>query len=300
MSTIMAESPLHQQSLLMLRLPRELRDMIYPHIVAETHPIPLSAPNPHAITSPRASHPTIAAEALESFYQTNTFILDFHIIPRHISPLRWGPHPALLPHIRHLHVQTSEPLTYSRHLNYSDAEHWHAQTPDRGRWSKLLDLPRLETLAVYMQKTEEPYFLFQVFSPVIYELRARDPAPDVTFLVSFDDVLEKEWHAPRWAVRENDDYEPMGYTDVTEVFAVPTDEDREFVAKHIRGPRRILGTSVRYGLLDQSPASRRALAKAYVTKDPPLLRVLMERHYQEYKKAREEDIKDAAGSETVS
>lgn len=69
--------------------------------------------------------------------------------------------------------------------------------------------------------------------------------------------------------------------------APPTTEDEDYVQKYLYEFANIKAMPesrhFAMGLLDQSPASRRALAKYYAVPEPNLLRCLMRDHFEFYR-----------------
>lgn len=286
----MERTSLKEHSLRLLRLPRELRDMIYPYLVAERNPISLSDSKPHPITDPTYSNAVVAPEALEAYYTHNTFILSIQPTKLPLASQRWGPHLEVAQsHARSIIIAAEEPVKLlPPTLSFSDFEVQHANSPGRQIWRELLELPKLANLTIQMQKYYDDRFSWMLFAPVVMSLRQQKPDLEFHFTVSFDAHLEKFWNDPMWSRIPNidmvDTYQPMGYIDMTELFDKPSQEDMDYVQEYLPDKLMPRGRSIRSGLLDAVPAERRSLGHLYVVKEPNLLRVLMEEHFEVYKR----------------
>ncbi|KAF2188311.1 hypothetical protein K469DRAFT_703816 [Zopfia rhizophila CBS 207.26] len=274
---------------LLLRLPRELRDMIYPNIIIETKPIPLISPSPHSLTSPTQSNSTIATEAMEAFYTYNTFVVN-------LSPDSfadgdsWGSDPGAKLFLRNIIVYGSEVLDPLAPQTPQEFEELYSNSLHRWIWESLLSLPKLEKLEIRLMKKREGNIDVRDLAPIIHALRERWPNIDITVSVSFDDILSEAWYDPFWATfngGEENPYQAAGYIDVSDFFCSPSDEDRRYVEEYLPRRKMPMGRNARLGLLDHSPQERRALGVHYVVKEPALFRVMMEEHYQVYKKCKE-------------
>jgi hypothetical protein len=164
----------------------------------------------------------------------------------------------------------------------------------RVQWLSLLDLPRLESLTIEMQKTLFSGFVWADFTPILFHLRHTLPKLNLTFKLSFDALLKAKWEVLSlldpvnggWTL-QTDPYLPMGYADATELIEAPSEQDRAYVREHIEEGSTDVGTrDACRGLLDETPESRRALAVHYVVKEPELLRCLMEEHWGIWKRER--------------
>jgi hypothetical protein len=78
----------------------------------------------------------------------------------------------------------------------------------------------------------------------------------------------------------------MGFVDMSNLIAEPTDGDRRYVEEHLPLTRDLGERDCVNSLLYEFPSSRRVLAPFYMVKDTPLLAVLMQEHYEIYKRAR--------------
>ena len=155
---------------------------------------------------------------------------------------------------------------------------------------ELLDLPRLESLTINMQKHSCDQFFWANFSPIIYQLRSNLPKLQITFNVSFDKVLKHSWDSPEWTSNGQNpkDYEPMGYVDVSELIEKPSQADVAYVdSHHVVKTTETKGRDAIRGLLAESHANRRHLGPYYVVKEPNLLRVLMQEHWEVYNQLKE-------------
>lgn len=274
-----------------LRLPRELRDLIYPYIVIEDTPIHLSRTAWHL----KITNPIVFAEYLEAVYTHNTVIVTFsdpiHIRYGTTPGSIWGLHPQFKQYIRHLVVETTEARLHETKLLQLERECTVTNPEVRKEWTELLELPRLEDLTINMQKYSASQFAWANFSPILYQLRDNLPKLTITFNISYDRLLEIYWHDTVWPQSENtteDDYEEMGYVEVSELIAAPSAEDKDYVEMYMKNEIRTKGIDAIEGMLSESAANRRVLGPHYVVKEPALLRVLMEEHWQVYKKFREE------------
>jgi hypothetical protein len=283
---------------LMLTLPRELRDLIYFYIVVEDDlPLDVTATELQA----PLHHSGISAEWLEAIYTHRICSVTFSdpgmirtkMVPHNI----WGTHPQHKRFIRRLIVNVTEsPLLFPNDHEHIERMCTIEKPEVRQEWTELLVLPRLESLRINMQKQHGSVFNYANFNPILYQLREQRPRLDITFHISFDTLLGREWnnelalHAgrqPGWTPNDDDLYVPMGFANVTELIEPPTDKDREYVEAYLPectdpGSRTIVG-----GLLDETSINRRLLAQHYVVKEPELLRVLMAKQYAVYKAARD-------------
>jgi hypothetical protein len=278
----------------LLQLPRELRDLIYPHIVREDSPIDITNRD---IQVP-LSFSILSAEWLEATYAHNTCSVTFYDFSLNEGiPARslWGASPYHKRFIRDLEVNATEGLPQEKELKALELECTTKRPHHRQKWNELLDLPRLESLTIQFQKRNRSVFVWADFSPILYQLRERNPKLRITFNISFDEILEHQWsvdsflHEERggWTTRalEDDSYLPMGFVDMSELVQPPDDDDRAYVEEHLLGSREIGSRDVVRGLLDETPTNRRVLARCYVVKEPPLLRMRMAEHFAIYKRA---------------
>lgn len=272
-----------------LALPRELRDLIYPYIVTQDAPINLTNTD---ISSP-VSHPLIAAEWLEAIYTYNTCSVTFSyeatLRYKKLRPSIWGAHAEYKSYIRRLIVNADEaPYEHLHNLEKLEEKYRSGGSMSRLEWTDLLELPRLESLTINLQKTHPKVFSWTNFSPILYEIREQIPRLCIIFKVSFDAILESIWNEMTFVDNVHDgNYEPMGFVDVSELIAAPTDEDRGYVDEHMRGSRDLGKRDIVRGLLDESAEDRRVLAQYYLVKESSLLRVLMAKQYEIYKRIRE-------------
>ncbi|KAF2467605.1 uncharacterized protein BDR25DRAFT_305393 [Lindgomyces ingoldianus] len=285
----------------LLRLPRELRDIIYRYAFFSSSPIYFSRPvHPLFVSSPY-THPTIGEEALEAFYSCNTFVVGS---PR--SNDQWGKYLSYNPLIRHLVIHVEEELNEPAISTISDVQEYESRRlsgadPVRRNWEKLLEFPKLATLTINLEKIRDNSFSFRTFAPIIYTLRAQHPKLVLKFCVSFDTILQSAWDDPywshpNWAVNgiNEESFNEAGPIDVTELIAPPSEDDKKYVEEFLPNRRMPMGRSVKRGLLDCNVSEKKALAKHYVVKEPALLRVLMEEHYkiyQEYQKKVRETLR---------
>ncbi|KAH7062020.1 hypothetical protein BKA63DRAFT_573224 [Paraphoma chrysanthemicola] len=283
----------------LLRLPRELRDLVYSYIVREDSPVDLT--NGNIQISLR--YPIISAEWLEAVYTHNACSVTFYdsdlgdsVPPRSL----WGTFPSYKRHVRDLEVNATEALLQETELEALELECTTQQPRCRRRWNELLGLPCLENLTIKFQKRNRNSFAWANFSPILYRLRERNQRLRITFNVSFDNILEEHWSVDPflheggggWALRavEDEPYLPMGFVDMSELVDPPGDDDRAYVEEYLLGSREIGWRDVVRGLLDETPANRRVLAQCYVVKEPPLLRILMAEHYAVYKRTKNIDL----------
>lgn len=268
--------------------------MIYPDIVKEASPILLAStssttahPDPHPIACVLSSNPIIAAEALEAFYQCNTFILD---LDPYLGDRKMWIHDSIpRSYIRHLVVVVEEETWEESRpiVPFVEFEQKNWNSAKRRRWIELLTFPKLETLTVNMVKKERKTFFWMFFSPILYELRARNSGFQIRFNVSFDQMLEEEWNSSVWGgingLPVNEEFKPSGFIEVSGMFVPATDDDRQYVDDYL--PEKIMPAArdVISGLFAESPARRRDLGSLYFVSEPPLLRVLMDEHWVVFK-----------------
>jgi len=299
---------------LLLRLPRELRDQIYKQVLTVEQPLPIRDAYAHQIFSIFWKQPTLLAEALEIFYKVNTFVLDLEVDEQASPSETWGPYPHVKQHIRSLVVHCKERTHTSPErapiigVYHTEIEKQYRTSHDRRRWEQLLEIPALQKLNINMQKTSTHMLSADDFGPIVYELRARNPAFQVDFLISLDDMLKDLWNAPWWQQFNHapiltrvtgpaddvaDSYQPMGYTDVSYLMEPPSEADLQHVAEYfpeegaVSRPR-LVQQFAPMGLLDEEPHHRRQLAGSYIVREPELFRCLMNDRYETYKKIRQQ------------
>ncbi|KAJ4990299.1 hypothetical protein SVAN01_04181 [Stagonosporopsis vannaccii] len=284
---------------LFLRLPRELRDLIYADIFCDLAPIPLED-----VQNSLAAFPLLAPEEMirNTTYEAMEALYSHATIRISVAEPQPGEVTCSLGHstfpqyeklIRKLVVHAEEALLSGAasldHLEIDRRGRWQGT---RARWEALLQLPRLEKLTVYLQKEQNDRFCWADFTPVLLQLREHLPKLHMSFSVSFDTLLARYWSDPIWENHTepgNVDelpYDPMGFVDVTELVQLPTQEDFEYVHEHLSNHEETRGQDIVRGLLDETAPQRRALAVHYVVKEPALLRVRMLEHYEVYKKMR--------------
>ncbi|KAF2129591.1 hypothetical protein P153DRAFT_22269 [Dothidotthia symphoricarpi CBS 119687] len=266
-----------------LKLPRELRDLVYFYLVTDSSPIVVT----DVVLQPIIPHPTLAAEVLEATYTYNTFETTISHDAENASRNIWKQQAKYTKYIRHVIINTTEvginldACSDGSALERMEYDCTVRRPHIRKPWEDLLELPRLESLVINLQKRESAVFDWANFSPILYELRARLPQLHTTFNVSFDDILRVRWEDESWA--DPVPYIPMGFIDVSEMIAPPSDDDRKYVEKHLPNMRTTVSRDAVRGLLDESRAQRRSLGQYYVVKEPALLRLRMAEHYQVYK-----------------
>ncbi|KAJ8107778.1 hypothetical protein OPT61_g8632 [Boeremia exigua] len=272
-----------------LKLPRELRDLIYAEIFADSAIVPLD----HVQTEqPGSASLTVVgmeatdglgSEILEAFYTYSTFSVTFSEpgLDEFAGSIGCSAFPQYEKHIRKLVVHATETNLGEGSLEELELACRRSQRSNRAQWEGLLQLPRLEQVTVYLQKQMNDYFNWADFSPVLVQLRESLPQLRISFQISFDAMLETYWHGPNWS----DDltgvtYYPMGFVDVAELIAPPTAGDVAYVQEHLSGEMTTYGRDALRGLLDGSVSHRRALAVHYVVKEPELLRVRIMEHFE--------------------
>jgi hypothetical protein len=244
--------------------------------------------------------PSISTEFLEALYTHRTIHTTFtapDLLRNTTTPQNiWGPFPQSKHLIRHLTISTPEARFHSPTLSGLEHECRILHPELRLQWLSLLHFPRLETLTIKLQKSQNRGFTWANFSPILRHLRHTLPRLRIRLLVSFDEMLKAKWDMVSmldpvnggW-IMQPEPYLPMGFVDVSELMERPSEEDREYVRQHIgEGSMDAGGRDVYRGLLDETPESRRVLAVHYVVKEPALLRCLVEEHYGVYSRGREE------------
>ncbi|KAF2645596.1 hypothetical protein P280DRAFT_465399 [Massarina eburnea CBS 473.64] len=286
---------------LLLKLPRELRDGIYDHVLKQSGEVPLKASYLDGIPPLFWKDATLLAEALQNFYAVNTFVLSLETDAFKGLAKPWGPYPEAKTHIRHLVITCGERYSIKSAAEYEETA-WCSH--DRRRWSQLLELPNLRSLTVNLQKMHETSLFTMDFGPILYALRESRPGINITFNISFDEKLQSVFDDPWWSQFNHspqpvnqqfaafnappDRYKEMGFIDISELVAAPSEEDYRYVAEFL--PRKKMPAVPRAaeGLMSETAANRRVLGKYYVVKEPGLLRVLMEDQYRVYLKCEKE------------
>lgn len=269
-----------QLTSILLRLPRELRDLVYPHIVEETDPVDLNHARPHKITDPTRSNSIVASESLEAYYAHNTFIVTFSGYERLPPTQRWGPNITLVQsQIRTLVVECEEP-TSPLHPTLVE------QSIESHIWKELFSLPRLSNLEVRMQKRYDEELYWQPITPVLLYLQDQNPRFEFKFTISFDDLLETRWNCPTWPISD-DTSQLMGYFDITDMFARPTEKQKAYVQERRPDKQMPKGRSIQRYLSDFDPQSRRELGHLFIARDPDLLSVLVWEYFEVWKTSEE-------------
>jgi hypothetical protein len=273
-----------------MRLPRELRDMVWAYTVQQEEPVNITK----SIAQFNVANTTILAELREAAYTHNTLVVTFSN-PAHIqddtTPAIWGAHPEYKRHIQTLIVEVTEPPTYPTDLLAREGEYPRSESSLRKQWNELLYLPRLESLTINMQKLSATRFGWPVFTPILLQLRSSLPKLHITFNISFDDLLKPRWDDEAWDLAGStvplnaDEYDPMGFVDITELFDSPSEGDKEYVEEHCRERKEVVGRDAMRGLVYEYAQDRRELAMHYVVKEPELLRVMIQEHYEISKRA---------------
>jgi hypothetical protein len=285
------------------RLPRELRDFIWFYIVQDTTPFDISSPD---IPIP-PNNSALSSEYLEAVYThqtcrvtlTNPDLIDGgHQLGANI----WGPYPQHKRFVRHLVVSARESsVFFGNNVEESEYACTEEEPGLRREWLQLLELPRLESLKIEMQKTNNFDFGWMSFSPILYELREQKPDLRIRFFVCFDEMLKKRWDEygsaeAEHASPEAAEYSPMGFADVSELIDPPSEKDRGVVRLLRAAGNATFSLDIKSGLLDETPESRRRLASTYTAKEPEYMRVLAAEHYEIYKRIRDEKLNGIAES----
>ncbi|KAI8942665.1 hypothetical protein NX059_000716 [Plenodomus lindquistii] len=298
----------------LLRLPRELRDLIYTQLVTGLMVYELNDTD----ILPNINNLQLREELLEAFFSNVTCsIRHTNYLPLlNESCLRengwtypeqssesipsildqflqqssiWGAYTAYKPYIRRLEVQALEVELTETELLRLERECSVLRPEVRAEWTELLDLPRLEDLCITLSKTSPIQFHWANFSPILYELRARLPKLQITFDVDFDIMLHAAWDADGWddGIHVYPQFLGNGLVRVMGLVEPPSEEDRVYVDRYCTRKLETKGRNAIDGLLGEEPDQRRLLIPHYVVKEAALARVLMEEHYRIYKIARE-------------
>jgi hypothetical protein len=271
------------------KLPRELRDKIYAEALNADCPIQLTGDWLQHIPPMLRKNSDLLPEALEILPKIRPFTLDFDNLQ--VDEQSWARTCINLNDIRHLDIKCTELEESFVFEDLEEYEKKYQNLPSRRLWAGLMQFPRLQTLAIYMQKTRDNGSLNTFdFGPILYSLRAKHPKIDITFSMSFDEILRERWYDPTWYTNdvsaEAPPYEPMGFVDMSDLIAPPTSKDdtyvQEYLSAYMNTGRMPWNREIGHGLLDESPANRRLLAKHYAVKEPNLLRCLMRNHFEVY------------------
>jgi hypothetical protein len=270
-----------------LRLPRELRDLIYAEVERD-FPIDITNTDIHVAVE----HPIIQAEWLEAIVKHSIFNIDLsdpqELQNRTVQRCIWGTRgPLYESFMRRLVVNATEASLPQTSLEETEHECTTGSPWHRQEWNELLRLSQLEELTINLQKSQRKTFAWANFSPVVIQLREQLPKLRITLNVSFDTILEEAWNRDIEALYpDGGRYQPMGFVDMSNLIAEPTDGDRRYVEEHLPLTRDLGERDCVNSLLYEFPRSRRVLAPFYMVKDTPLLAVLMQEHYEIYKRVR--------------
>ena len=280
---------------LLLKLPRELRDQIFADAVHVSGSIELTDPLLQHIPPVLRYNSNILTEASQAFYRVNCFVLSLDDDSRDVLAASTTMYAQPKDHIRRLVIKCTEcaepftsPNRYEKTKRSCNA---------RIRWQKLFEIPRLQNLTICMNKRSNDSLNTCDFGPILYTLRERIPALQITFHITYDLILREQWDNPIWIDIPGgpDTYQPMDYVDVSDLIAPPTEEDFVYVQEYLKDywEDKMMppGRNIVAGLLDESPVNRRALAREYAVKEPALLRCLMAEHYKLYQKTQKKDNK---------
>jgi hypothetical protein len=307
---------LDQFTLHIQQLPRELRDLIWAYTVKQDGPVAIT----ESVIPIDIADIGIRDELEEAACIYNTLIVTLPhpdtILDDTTRPTIWGTRPQCKRHIRKLIIEVVEATLYDSHprvLMRKDHPHLltreHERTVSRSwsrkQWADLLEMPRLETLTINMQKPANTDITWTVFSPILIQLRKSKPNVCITFNISYDNMLERIWNMGAWADVGDEDYEPMGFADVSELVGLPTHEDRAYMGDNGFDISEISYSSIRsmpnrlviQGLLPQSAPDRRRLAPHYLVREPQVLKVLIGEHYEVYRMVKKENEEAAATGE---
>lgn len=313
---------------LLHQLPRELRDQIYDLALSTSQDIWLKLPLLPHIPPILRDDPNLLPEALQSLCKVNTIVCDCEAALKLCTTESTIVNVKPQNHVRHLKIECNEMALDTHHLSkhhrsssndrhvrshshrepqmdYEDIYAYEKASEDcssRKKWTNLLDFPRLKDLTVYMQKRGDGSLNTLNFAPLLYVLRHKKPDVKITFNLSFDKMLERLWSDTASLfpdqtfqgddISPDEPYQPMGWVDISDLVAPPTQADIDHVHTHLPdyvNTWRMPGKrSIREGLLDQTPAGRRALAKHYAVHEPELLRCQMQNHYKLYQQYRED------------
>ncbi|KAF3003570.1 hypothetical protein E8E13_006425 [Curvularia kusanoi] len=283
---------------LFLKLPRELRDLIYAEIFTNCSP-PISLHNVQvepaglALLAEDKEDLELKPEILEALYTYSEFTIPFSDPKGSENTCSVGgsAHPQYEEHIRKATVIAEEvDLRNATTLEDLETACLTDSNYTRAQWESLLSLSRLEQLTIQLQKTVPDHLFWADFSPIIIQLRRNLPKVNIRFMVSFDTLLERVWCDPIWENYTEPGnvvglpYEPMGFVDVSELIEPPTEGDFAYVEEHLSHDKSTYGRDIVRGLLDETAPLRRGLALHYVVKDPELLRVRIAEHYEVYKR----------------
>ncbi|KAL1593198.1 hypothetical protein SLS60_010806 [Paraconiothyrium brasiliense] len=277
------------------RLPRELRDKIYTDAVDVHGSIGFTEDLLPHIPPILREDSNLLPEALETLVRMKVFSWNWknpEVATHESTSVCVNPYD-----VRQLNVTCSEHLASSADSNFDQLnqhENIYRFTHSRMQWEQLLDFPRLQKLVIYMQKSGDYSLNTLDFGPILYALRERKPDINITFYLSFDTILKEYWEDPMWGSPTPPDtapaYKPMDYVDLSELVAPATQKDidyvHEYLPRHLNIWRMPGYRSIRQGLLDETPANRRALADYYAVQEPALLRYQMREHFELYQKLR--------------
>lgn len=278
-----------------LRPPRELRDFIYAYVVPLERSFNLST----TTVPPNFGTSQISEELLEAFYTHNTCAItqsDLALFENDGVPPSnmWGAFPEYKQCLRKLEVFALEAELEETAILKLEHECKATRPEVRREWAELLDLPRLESLTVNLHKRSVKRFYWAGFSPILYQLRENLPKLCIMFNISFGMLLEHAWNDDQWPEPDPDDppvaYEDAGFVQANELIEPPSEEDRLYVDTYLSRTTDDAGQGrdAVKGLLSESVQGRRILARHYVVREPSLLRVCMEEHYEVYKKVKRE------------
>lgn len=277
---------------LLFKLPRELRDKVYADALDADYPVGLTEDLLPHIPPILRENPDLLPEALDMLSKIRTFASHFDKIDLRGDALNWSRVCVSSCDVRHLDITCSEYIEHFGLEGLEEHENMYKDLICRRLWERLMQFPRLQNLTIYMQKMDDRSLNTFDFGPVLYSLRAKLSGINIMFLLSYDTILRERWNLPMW---NNDalsadvpSYKPMGFVDMSDLIASPTNEDltyiQEYLPEYVNTGRMPQSRRISMGLLDESPASRRALAKHYAVKEPALLRCLMRDHFEIYRK----------------
>ncbi|KAF2855775.1 hypothetical protein T440DRAFT_162743 [Plenodomus tracheiphilus IPT5] len=285
----------------LLRLPRELRDLIYTELCYGKSVYEMS----DSIIEPTITSPRLRQELLETFFSVTTcsihhanFLAVLNEIVQRVNgwtfPVPsniWGAQAAYKPYIRRLEVNAMETELKETELLRLERECTIHRPEVRAEWAELLGCTSLQHLTIMWDKTSPTQFHWASFSPILYELRDRLPGLEIRFSVGYDTMLEEAWgdtvYDDGTTIHYYPKYELCYGVTVTNLVEPPSEEDRVYVERYCQRKLEVKGRHAIEGLLTEEPEQRRLLIPHYVVKEAALARVLMEEHYQVYKICRD-------------
>lgn len=310
--------PLKAAAERLLVLPREIRDEIYSYIFHSDDTLTLPYDGLEFYLRAQWVGSQIAAEAAITFYGINKFHVELGTpLADALETCHRGSGVVPLEVIRHLEIDLREDLDIASLpkddgepsedlklidkyvLDNGDITDYDAvyeilsdPSEQRAALACLLAMPRLTALSFRVIKSYDAPLELRDINPLIRQLRILRPQIKIEVSVTYDALLKTAWEdwddEESWLPARHQRYDEIfsmaGFSDVSELIREPSEEDRAHVKEWLPDGKMPNDRKAVQGLLDQTASHRRTLQGEYACQEPQLMRVLLEKHWEVWKK----------------